>query len=775
MIQWLRRTAMVSTTAIIAWLVLWVGIATPLLNLLAPRWLEQQTGQRFEFGLLLLNPFAIALEGEAVAVSDGNGSTRLTLAALTVDIDFWQSINTRTLVVEAIELADFSLTSATPAASAASFAALRIDNLTADMASSRLAIDRVALHEPLVVTDYRDNASSIGTLWQFPGLTATQSASDAPVTPWTWQLGLVELTSGAVRLSSDLLANESMTLEVLDASFQDVSLATDTSTSVAVSARLAEDTTIDLDGSVNLERGVGQLSLTIKALLLEQFAPAIAQHTGTAVSGGSINLSVTTGLNQFLPERILGDVNLSETTISAPDADRPLVEIGHLHLGEVALDAEQQTLALGRVDLSDVQSFLHIFEDGSINLLSLQPLTDEVMEDSEIYAREMAKVEGQPEGQPWQIQIAETTLANSTLDFRDDTLPINFVAHIDNLNGELAGFDTRTDTATTFHATGNINGYSPVVINGEVAHFTTLQDGLLTLSMRGVDLGKLTPYAATYAGYPIERGVMALELDYQLKAGQIRGDNHLRIDQLALGKKQPSDRAVVDLPLQTAVALLSNAAGVIDISLPVAGTANDPTFDIWAAAGTAFTNLLSNVVTAPFRFLASLVGSDDIPQKLLFTPGSGELSTEVKETLANLGEALAARPRVALRLTPHNDDKADTAALQRQQFEQQLLADGITQQDINQRTERWHNSINKLAAAAGLANDLPVVVKSQQLRSSIAVSAIELQQLGNRRAGEVKKYLVDATGLDPQRAAIAAASEDADEIFAGVEMAINIL
>ena len=117
---------------------------------------------------------------------------------------------------------------------------------------------------------------------------------------------------------------------------------------------------------------------------------------------------------------------------------------------------------------------------------------------------------------------------------------------------------------------GSVDGYAPVALVGTAAPLNTPPALDLTLTFDGVDMALLTPYSGTYAGYAIERGLLNLDLAYSLQEGQLDGNNKVVIEQLKLGDKVDSEQAL-DLPLELALALLTDINGVIDIALPVSG------------------------------------------------------------------------------------------------------------------------------------------------------------------------------------------------------------
>ena len=69
-----------------------------------------------------------------------------------------------------------------------------------------------------------------------------------------------------------------------------------------------------------------------------------------------------------------------------------------------------------------------------------------------------------------------------------------------------------------------------------------------------------------------------------------------------LGERIESPSAL-SLPLDLAIALLTDAEGRIALAVPVKGNVNEPQFSYGHLVWQAITTVLTNIVTAPFRAL----------------------------------------------------------------------------------------------------------------------------------------------------------------------------
>ena len=174
---------------------------------------------------------------------------------------------------------------------------------------------------------------------------------------------------------------------------------------------------------------------------------------------------------------------------------------------------------------------------------------------------------------------------------------------------------------------------------------------------RNVEMTNLTPYSATFAGRKITSGKLSLDLEYKIKKRQLAGENQVVMDKLTLGERVESPTAM-NLPLDLAIAILQDSDGKIDLGLPVSGSLDDPQFSYGKIIWKAITNVLTKIVTAPFRALASLFGGNaEKLEKISFEAGDSVLTPPEREKFNSIKQILGKRPGLAL--TVHGAWNAD--------------------------------------------------------------------------------------------------------------------
>ena len=285
----------------------------------------------------------------------------------------------------------------------------------------------------------------------------------------------------------------------------------------------------------------------------------------------------------------------------------------------------------------------------------------------------------------------------------------------------------------------------------------------------------LSPYSGTYAGYAIERGVLNLDLKYALEDNRLKGNNKILIDQMKLGEKIASDKAV-DLPLELALALLTDSKGVIDMEIPVSGNVDDPKFSVGSVVMGALVNLLTKAITSPFTLLAGLVDSEQDLQRINFRSGSARLQASTREKLDNLASALAQRPELSLAISGRLQLDADREGLQKNILQSELLAGGLPEAAWSSKGPEWEQAIEaRYQALAPGETGLTIREQYRKVAQAIPLADSALLELASARAVAVKTYLVNDAGLDADRAAINKPSlAPKANRYSGVELEIDI-
>ncbi|MEZ5572627.1 MAG: DUF748 domain-containing protein [Halioglobus sp.] len=648
--------------------------------------------------------------------------------------------------------------------------ALDIADIALNSESQAVSIDTVNLDQLAVNTWMEDATVSLQQLFavNLPDA-GTDANADTSGPPWSVALNTVQLHNSSLQWRSEFTDPQMLNIAPLEASVEHLTWPLSGETRLSLNLAVNEQAKIVVDGTLALDPGDGSIEYSLEGLPLTWFNPNLPKPLKATITGGQVELKGNVALQEYAPTTIALDGKIRDFSARRQDTETQLTGFELVSIKDLAVDMTQHSVELKKLTIDTYIGRLHIHEDGSINASNIWK--EEVGEQAQQIAEKLT------EDKPWTFSIPIIRISDSAVDFMDESLPIKFRTVIGDLEGEVRNLGSDPESAATVDINGSVDGYAPVTLNGEVTPMATPTNLDLTLVFDGVDMALLSPYSGTYAGYVIDRGLLDLNLHYALKDNKLKGDNAIRIEKLKLGEKIESDKAV-DLPLQLALAILTDANGVIEMAVPVKGNVNDPKFDVGGVIVKAFINLITKAITAPFTLLAGLVDTEEDLQRLSFTSGSSVLNDKSREKLNELAKALEQRPKLSLVITGRLNITPDRERLQRNALRAQLQEAGLSSEEIKAKGPDWEAAIaerfESLPSATAAAEPLSPSAQYAQVWRSIDIPDSRLTDLAGKRAAAVKRYLVTEAGLAQERAVVGQSNlKDSDNAFSGVELSID--
>ena len=255
------------------------------------------------------------------------------------------------------------------------------------------------------------------------------------------------------------------------------------------------------------------------------------------------------------------------------------------------------------------------------------------------------KAEAPPKAPPaagddaFPYRVRRVLVSDGKVDFADLSLITPFGTKVHELKGVVAGVSSVKNARAQIKLDGRVDDYGTANVDGELNTSDPKAFTNISVVFRNVEMSRLTPYSGKFAGRKIDSGKLSVDLKYKIDKSQLAGDNKLVVERLTLGEKVQSPEAV-DLPLDLAIALLEDSSGVIDLGLPVSGNLDSPEFSYGALIWKALTNLLTKIVTSPFRALGR------------FCPAAGRRTLSIPSPLRPAGPTCPPRKRRSLPNSP---------------------------------------------------------------------------------------------------------------------------
>lgn len=603
-----------------------------------------------------------------------------------------------------------------------------------------------------------------------PASAAPDQPGDAAAPEWRVAVGGVRLHAATVALE-DRAVSPAVKLSLAPIEVQTGALSSDPSQPIELEAGIGigggKGGRVDAKGSLGLRPLAAKFDVDVARLDLSVAQPYLAPHTGVQLSSARLGVDGTVNWAQE-PARLTfaGKARIANLALRPPGDKRDLLAWEDLGVDGIAFDLERKRLEIARVDLTAPVARVEISPQRQINVTqALAPPGAAAPAKAEAPPPAPAKEEQGKKDEDFAVRIKTLRIRRGTLDFADRSIDPNFAASIHKLEGRIDGISTKPDASAKIDLKGQVDTFSPVLIQGELIPLAYDKDTTIALSFRNMDLVRFNPYSGRFAGYNIVKGKLSTELAYRIDARTLQAEHHIVVDQLEFGDATGSKDAV-PLPVKLAVALLKDRHGTIDLSLPVSGNLDDPTFRVAPLVWKVLVNLLTKAVTAPFSALGALFGGggEDM-QFVAFAPGRAELEPAEAQQLESLSKALVERPQLKLDVPYAFDEKVDGEAIARAELAK-AIADEKTgappegEGDRLDALEDLHKE--RLGAKPNYPEDAPDLDRTARRAARLAwlegvmvdhlrPDASALEALATARAQSVQAALLARPELQPER------------------------
>jgi len=690
------------------------------------------------------------------------------------------NVRVRKLVLVPKDPVDLPHTSAT-------VADLSIDGINVDSTDASVSLDDVNIRGVLMTGFATEERSSLIDMFAIEGSDNNEDVADGTVaaedgkTVKEWQLSLARLTldDSAAEWRSDNLAPEAMRMSPLRFNATDVSWPATGDSNFELALSVNDQTHIETGATLNIGSGKGDVNYQLTTWPLAWLNPVLSRFVRADILDGLLSVNGTVALEEFMPEDVGADVNLVNFAMQVHGAEDSALKFEELTVTGASADIAASQLSIDDIGLQGLRGALHILEDGSFNISTAmveQATRDEVAADGDTNgdSPDDATQDDSAAIAPWGIRVGHVGVRDGRVDFSDASLPLPFQTLIGDIEADINDLDSSAEQPMVATLNGSVDGYAPVVIEASGRPLADPRDARLELRFRGMDIATMSPYSGTYAGYTIDSGTLSVDLVYGFQGSQLDGDNRIVISQMELGEAIESERAM-QIPLQLGLALLTDAAGVIDLAVPISGDVNDPQFSLSGVIFGAIANVIVKAATAPFRLLAGLVDSEEDLENIQFAPGSDELGADGQSALAALAGALEQRPKLLLRIIGSTDPTADRRALQAQALNTELIAGGLAEASISAQDGAFLSAVDARYGALQLpapedGSAVGLEQKLDALRGRIELPPGTLQDLGTSRATAAKRELVNVGGVDAARIAVA---YDKSLLVSGAKMSLD--
>ena len=590
---------------------------------------------------------------------------------------------------------------------------------------------------------------------------------------------------------------------------------TDFSTAPARRARVALKAIVNRSGLVAADGALGlfplhaDFKLDLQSVDLLPLQPYITDHINLLLTRASLSgkgvLQLEQGSDGQLHGGFKGDASLGNFATVDKLSGSDFLRWKSLYFGGVDVRLQPFSLAMDQVALSDFFARVIIDPSGRINLQDIvrshagdrKSLTEEnvrvaaaaapaaaetasVLPPKDAGATATITAAAATPGNVPQVKIGKLTLQGGRVRFTDNFIKPNYSASLMDLGGVVSDLSSDAASSAVVDLRGQVNS-APLTVAGRINPLRSDATMDLQAKVRDMELAPLSPYSGRYVGYGIEKGKLSFDATYKIDNRTLTAENRLILDQLTFGDKVDGPDAP-GLPVQLAVALLRDSNGIIDISLPIAGSLDDPQFSLGGIIGKVIVNVITKAVTAPFALLGSLFGGGEELSYLEFDAGRAAIPAAGEAKLQSLAKALSERPALKLEITAHTGGEAEVEGMKRAAIDRKVRAlklknltargESAPQGGVVVKPEEYagllasvyqEEPFPKPRNMIGLQKDLPVAEMEKLMIANTKIDADDLVTLGNRRAQAIKDWLLKKGQIPGERLYILATKSGVPE------------
>ena len=435
-----------------------------------------------------------------------------------------------------------------------------------------------------------------------------------------------------------------------------------------------EDALLNSQLSYDLKKSDLDGSVTFKDLPLAPFVALLPANEKLTTQKGSVSAELKLKTNQR-GWAILGDLDFAELAIYEPKEKDPLLSWKKAYFSKFELDfleKQQQRFSIQELVLTQPLARFSIGEDKFSNFRRLfmknQAAAPGATTPSTPRAAPVSKVVGKP---AFEVDIKAIKVNQGRMYFSDASMKPGFKTNINQLNGSLLGVSNVPGQYATIALDGAVDKSGSLRARGQAAFEDPRRNSDVSLSFKNLPLNSINPYAMTFAGYQIDEGRIDVDLRYTAKEGQLIGKNRFVIRKIKLGDEVPDFKGM-KLPIGLAIAVLEDSDGMIDVNIPIKGNVDSPEFSMGHLFWQALRNVLSSIVTAPFRALASLFGEEGLDG--IYT-GAGEsvITPPEQEKLEKVAKLLEKKSNAIVEFYGTYDPQIDRQELARVNADRAIL------------------------------------------------------------------------------------------------------
>jgi hypothetical protein len=250
---------------------------------------------------------------------------------------------------------------------------------------------------------------------------------------------------------------------------------------------------------------------------------------------------------------------------------------------------------------------------------------------------------------------------NSTVTFSDYSVEPEFKTRLVMNSATVNQLSINGQQPTTFQAEGTLGERGTFVLEGDLLNGAETTDVEVASKLTGLSLDQYSQYTGELIGYKMDKGYMDLEIDTSIKERKLGGNTKLLITGLDVSSLKNETQKTFDkslgLALPSAISMLEDKKGHIDLNVPIGGDIDNPDFGLGDVISKALgkglkSGLLLSLQPLGLAVLAvdAIASLGGIPLgEVNFETGSAVINSVAAERLKLVAEKMKEKPGMSLK------------------------------------------------------------------------------------------------------------------------------
>lgn len=241
---------------------------------------------------------------------------------------------------------------------------------------------------------------------------------------------------------------------------------------------------------------------------------------------------------------------------------------------------------------------------------------------------------------------------DGNIKFNDYTLSEKFSIGLSAFNFTADSIDKR-NKRVDFNLSSAIKPYGNIKM-GISINPKDSSDFDLNFNFQKLSAAMFNPYLIKYTSFPLDRGTIEINGQWNVRNGLIKSKNHLVVIDPRVGNKLKNNNSSW-LPMRLIMFVVRERGNVIDYEIPIIGDLKNPKFVLKDAIFDALGNVFIKPPTTPYRMeVRNIETAIEKSLTLTWQMRNSKISKSQIDFLERMADFIAANPLARISVTPYN-------------------------------------------------------------------------------------------------------------------------